>query len=194
MANILQNISQKRENKKITLADIRHATALAYLTAYPATTMFKKTNGYEFAHLPYLWIHIVQGLENGNASCIYSICVVNRVNSEGPTSPNNITLNAGIKSTYSNYNQLKYLTNAAPSAILPSLKINPNEQKVIIEAKFWHNSNTADLNGNTNIPAKKAFGLFLVNPKSVNNSNVNWFNSIAIFTPKPGLFDETPPS
>lgn len=53
MANIIQNISQKRENKKITAEDLGYAVALAYQTIYPGTTMFWKSNGLPLVHVPH---------------------------------------------------------------------------------------------------------------------------------------------
>jgi hypothetical protein len=44
MANILQNISQNRENKKITKDDVKYAVAAAYLSIYPGKTMYTISN------------------------------------------------------------------------------------------------------------------------------------------------------
>jgi hypothetical protein len=64
MANIIQNISQKRAQAattseertnllKIKQKDLKYAMALAYQTIYPGITMFKQGSGFEFGHRPY---------------------------------------------------------------------------------------------------------------------------------------------
>ena len=56
MVNILQNISQNRENKKITINDIKRAASLAFLSVYPGNTMYhtdtRSSKAYELSHQP----------------------------------------------------------------------------------------------------------------------------------------------
>jgi hypothetical protein len=83
----------------------------------------------------------------------------------------------------------------APSAICPELSIKPGETKIIIEncIYFLRASYFRLVDGRTwaNISSREAFGFLLLTPKV--QGDVFYFDSIVIFTPKPGLFDETPP-
>ena len=58
--NIIQNISQKRENKAITLNDMKYASALAWLSLYPGTTMHhtdpRTDRSHELSHYPWFFI------------------------------------------------------------------------------------------------------------------------------------------
>ena len=64
---------------------------------------------------------------------------------------------------------------ASPSEIYPTLKINPNEIKIIFESNVHYSQlSPPETRGGTG------------------NDGI-YFHSAVIFTPKPGLFDETPP-
>ena len=72
IVNILQNISQKREDKTITRKDLGLSLCLAGLTVYPdSLSMFQDgSKKYRFCHIPQVMVFYVKGLDNGNASCM----------------------------------------------------------------------------------------------------------------------------
>jgi hypothetical protein len=90
-----------------------------------------------------------------------------------------------------------YLKDAVPSKIHPDLKINPNEMKIIFErALCYHNLNNwmfSDGRLCRNVSIKDAFGFYLLIPKSASARRRDYFQTVVIFTPNPGLFDENVP-
>jgi len=75
------------------------------------------------------------------------------------------------------------------------LKISEGEEKVIIDSNLWWRTGDKDNTGNTVKTSREAFKFYLVSPKvTVPCGSEAFFNSVVIFTPKPGLFDETAPS
>jgi len=200
MANIIQNISQKRTDKKITLTDIKYAASLAYLSMYPGTTMYRVSvsgGRHTLSHAPRLNIFYVRGLPGGKASCLWLI----RFLGEGADNPlgwnpsRALSNGGGVSSIFPN-------TNVTPSDIYENLKISEGENKIIVETNIFISYATINVNDYVESDkqealAKKAFKCRLVAPKPL-EKNVNarqgwYFTSVVVFTPKPGLFDETAP-
>ncbi len=197
MVNILQNISQNREGdeKKIREPDLKRAASLAFLSMYPGNTMYhtdtRSSKAHELSHQPEFFIHYVKGLPNGKASCMWTCYYWCNTG----TSPN-----GWIGSTYkSNQSSsiVRWGTGVIPSAIYPTLKIKEGEIKIIVEITTWCTKaqmSTRDYNASddNSTCARKAFRFRMVTPKV--QGSANYFNSVAIFTPAPCLFDEkTPP-
>lgn len=193
MANLFQNVSQNRTNVGITWNDCRHVTAAAYLTFYRGTTMYsphKESGG----HFPHPLIYYVKGLDNGNASCIWRA----QMHPAGDTTPNNMS--GGV--SYNDYliSVVRYKTNVPPAQIYPGLTIKPGEVKIIIDAIIYYHSGYWGAKG---LSPRDVFGFKVITPKFRNektgsisggcNQNTGFFNSVVIFTPKTGLFSETPP-
>jgi len=166
MANILQNISQKREDKRITYNDLRYAFVLALHTIYPGTSVFYQNQNK--TPLPWINVYYVKGSNNGTASIIWHRAL--RV--QNKSTPNNITVNG-----YNSYNKF--------SASSP-LNIALDEYKIVIEPSL--------LNTPSFYSDKDLFGLHLVNLKRSSSGWAGFFQSYISFTPKPGLFTETAPS
>ena len=199
MANILQNISKNRSNKKITLNDIRHSASLAFLTIYPGTTMSRiGTSGsrHELSHAPRVNIFYVKGESGGKASCKWFRRIL------GETTPI-WSLFTGAPSA--SESTVKNLSNVSPSEIYPTLRIGENEKKIIVEVNLFSGHSIMNPNGyveSDKYPtiAQKAFKCRLVAPKAlVKPTSANqsgwYFSSVVIFTPKPGLFDpDNPPA
>jgi hypothetical protein len=118
----------------------------------------------------------VKGLENGNASVVW--CIRWHSAEDSPT-PATITLIGRDSRSIVNTG-----SNVSPSSIYPDLHIQKGQIKIIVEIAFHHYSKFG-------IPAQKSFGFLVLNPPS-KWDNI-YFNTVAIFTPKPELFDETVP-
>ncbi len=204
MVNILQNISQGRktedgkDDRKIKRNDIRRAAALAYLSIYPGKTMYYNGNGkraHDLSHYPLFHIYYVKGLADGKASVIWG----QSMHLYGST-PLSGGFYGVITSTDSD-SKVIFGTNISSSIIFPSLKINEGEEKIIVECALYNgyqsmNSNEYISTTGVSITSRKAFKCFFATPKP-NYPNADYgyyFNSVAIFTPAPGLFDETPPN
>ena len=195
MANIIQNISQKRDNKKIKLEDLKNAIALAYQTIYPGTTMFWQGSGLYFVHYPHPIICYVKGNSDGSATTVWSkVLWSGESESVSPT-----TIKSQTLTKTHDISSINMGTNLQPSQIHPNLKIKSGEIKIIVEAPIFLNTTySKDINGKSGYTSREAFGCRLVSPKrrlnSTDERRGGYFNSVVIFTPKPGLFDETPPS
>ncbi len=164
---------------------MKRAGALAYHSVYPGQTMFYDGTGcgYELSHRPYMMIFYAKGESGGKASVKWSMRVWN-YNDKAPTMRCD-TLSAG-------WGLVQFKTNVAPSDIYSSLKINEGESKILMEVCLTSQSNTFNTHNNIS-SVRQAFGCYFVNPKRI-ASNHEYFRSVVIFTPKPGLFDETAPS
>jgi len=198
--NIIQNISQKREDKKIKIDDIKHAATLAYLSMYPGTTMYrvgKAEARHILSHAPRLNIFCVKGEEGGKASCRW----VKRFLGENMDTPKdwNHAANAGSDALTTVHTNV----NVEPSYIHPKLKIEKDEVKVIVEVNLFNASHVMNPNDYVESDkqetlAKKAFKCLLAIPKplmkNANDTGGWYFDTVVVFTPKPGLFDpDNPP-
>ncbi len=190
MANILQNISQKRTNKAITLNDIRYAFALAWQTLYSGKSMYWVNSGHELVHCPIMHIYCVKGTGNGKASCLWR--TLTHVNNSVAKSP--LTLRCESAQSDHSGSSISYGTDVLATSIHPNLKIDTDELKIIIEPMLHYATTFKDNEGKTKTPLKKALGLYLAKPKYIYNNYYYPFGSIVIFTPKSGLFSETAPS
>lgn len=139
--------------------------------------------------IPYFSIHLY-----GNASCLW---ITHTTTADGvctiPTKIRAATLTdwAGA----SRVSPIHPKTNVPPSEIYFDLKIKPGEMKIIIDSIIWYDVNRRYSNGRQPKNNKEPFSLFLTPPPDVySKEGGSCFHSIVIFTPKPGLFDETPPS
>jgi hypothetical protein len=193
IAGMIQNISQRRTNKKITLNDLRYCISGAFLSFYPGTKQFPASrNVFKQPGCVHGKFFYVVGNADGTASVKWGV-QYQFINGSGPnTSPGTISMGVGS-------GDARYITrvesNVAPSAICPELSINPGETKIIIEnfIYFICSSYYKLVGGRTwGIPSREAFGFLLLTPKV--QGGEFYFDSIVIFTPKPGLFDETAPS
>ena len=199
MANIIQNISQKRSDKKITLTDLGYAASLAFLSIYPGKTMYsdrKRGNAsHELSHFPKFHIHYVKGLSGGKASGIWAL----RFRIQEGTTPTEWAYTV-MKSTDSD-SKVKWGTNLAQSTIYPTLKMDEGKYKIILECVLYNGESSMSNNeylatDSQSTRAKKSFKCRLITPKPNYKSDGHgyYFDSVVIFTPKPGLFDETAPS
>jgi hypothetical protein len=186
--NIIQNISMNRSNKKIGGADIRYAVSAAYLTVYPGNTMYSVLNGTQkntYGHFPH-----------GDFYCVKKIDGQNKILWK-------ITFHTAWADRASN---IRYERRPTPTSIvginLNDIAANEGEIKIVLRcySYFARESNRYLLDGRTtlSITVRQSFGFLFLNPKEFDRDGVDkggsFFPAIVTFTPKPGLFDENPPS
>jgi hypothetical protein len=191
MASMLQEVSQNRENKKITAADLRNVAASAFLTIYPGKTMYPTSSvKYIYGHFLDCFVHCVKGID-GKASVLWN----RRMFSGYSSGPSNISLDKFTTATHWS-SMVKYQQNVAPSSIYKDLTIKDGEIKIIVECLCYTDpTNYGFTDGRLpSTSTKEKFGFWVFNPKGTSGSYGGYFNQAVIFTPKPGLFDETPPS
>ena len=189
MVNMIQNVSQKRgaansTKLKITINDLDHIHNLAWKTFYRGVTMFEKNSVFPLNHKPCTTVYYVECSNDGKASCIWKTWLVkdaaDHIYYETETS----------KTTDRHISKVKFLTNTSPEKIHPTLRMNPNDKKIIIETSLERDPVGTQFGG---ISDKAAFGLYLATPEILDDGWSHLFYSTVIFTPKLGLFDETPP-
>jgi hypothetical protein len=198
---MLQNISQNRINKKITSNDFLITMASAGLTIYPGKTMYCiSQNPYIFfyGHNLSCFLYCVKGVANGKASVLWQIMLSTQTDLL-PTSMEHFGRRTGH-----NLSIVKYGSNMLPSSIYKDLNISNGEIKILVEFGnlyfYGKNENNvfafADGTSTLGVAPRKAFGFFILNPKSnaYFGGAYSYFNDVIIFTPKPGLFDENVPT
>ena len=195
MVNIIQNMSQKRRTSdstklKLTQTDLTYAFALSHQTMYPGTIMYYSGKGNGSFHLPLANIYCVKGIENGKASCMWRAGVwASGTSVTSPKKLNHDMTRAGVGNSI-----IKYKSNVLPEEIYSQLKINSGDIKILIELfSQWSASYTNNV-GNKKNSLKEALELYIATPKQVRTNPASFFNTVVIFTPKPGLFDpDNPP-
>jgi hypothetical protein len=191
IVGMIQNVSQGRANKKITLNDLRYCISAAFLSFYPGTTQFAKSPAVfkqpGFVHGKFF---CVVGNNDGTASVPWAMQYQYGGDSTiGSISPGNVRIVGALDDS-------RYITrvgdNKELSEICPKLSIKPGETKIIIENFiFFIEHTTYKLTDNRTwlgISPREAFGFLILTPKA--QGREFYFTSIVIFTPKPGLFDK----
>ena len=190
LAGMLQNVSQNRTNKRITVKDIQNSTVAAYLSHCPGISMHGIGNTSYWTlpkgYFPALYMHYVKGLPNGNASQLWTVTCFTFY----PTPYSNLMRSQHGQSAVS------FLSDVPPEQIYKDLRIKPGEYKIILECTFFYSDNCRFVDGRTyyDVPPRKAFGFLFLNPKREGRAGNFYFTSYVIFTPKPGLFDENLPN
>jgi hypothetical protein len=187
-----------KEIRRITLNDIRHAFCSAHLSAYLGTySIFSNNKGYHrYGHAPHGWIYYLKGV--GSSVCCFWMIQVESVNVAGSTP---FTIAVGAKT--SGAENRSFVRIAAgetknPAAVYPGLSMSNGEVKIVVEVAPYHhpssNSGNRLLNGRM-ITSKEAFGFFVIDPKITSyTGRETFFNTVIIFTPESGLFDESAPT
>jgi hypothetical protein len=145
--------------------------------------------------MPVAFIHCVKGNDNGTASLLWRMIF----RAQDATSPQTVV--CGTRGEHGN-SIVQYLANAQPSSIYNDLKIKNGEIKILVECTmlYFENINYPFGDGrlSTTVSVGEAMGFWMLQPKASAGVSAaggfSFFSSVVIFTPKPGLFSETPPS
>lgn len=194
MASMLQNVSQGREDKKITVNDVKRVTCAAYLTMYPGTTMYSTCQGkryHKFAHYPQPYIFHVKSDNSGKASTLWYFGASPDINIGDPASSTSMRPKGDIGRL-----AVKLGQNQPPENIYSGLKMTPNEVKILVDSNiFLDCSNMVSgtrFSDGTAPTLKNSCGLRLINPPHLQKGNsIHLFHSVAIFTPRRGIFSDT---
>ena len=186
VAQMLQNVSQQRSNKRITQNDIVNTMRAAYLTVFPGVSMVPTRRDY----LPigfYIEFYLfgVRGEKNNTASVKWVVKLYF-------TQESGVSGSAIINSCVVNNKQ-----HVQSSEIYPYLTIKDGELKIIVECHLRYGSTLYFSDGRKckDVPVRDVFGFLLYTPKpdQWNESFSSFFVSHTIFTPAAGLFDDTRP-
>ncbi len=182
IANMLQNVSQNRSSKRITKNDLGNIHILAWQTVCSGVSQFRINSIFPLHHKPITSIYLVKGESNGTASCVWRIWL-------------SFFEKSSIRWTTATednpHSIIRFKKNASPSTIYSELKINPGEQKIIVET-LLERENVAAYGS---ISDSAAMGMHFLSPAKVKDGTWSYFfPSAIIFSTKSGLFDETIPS
>jgi hypothetical protein len=190
-AYCLINMLQNQQYGLITSNNIRYAVAGAYLTIFTGKTMYTTANGKTpLGYSPSGNLFYVKGNDDGTASVIWSVGWFS-----GDDSPSPATISIKPTADLVTSGLVTVKTNVPPLEIYPELQIQPGEVKILVEVGLCYKASSplygfSDDRNCQDVSPKTAFGLLLLNPPHVNEI---FFNKVVIFTPKPGLFNETAP-
>ena len=133
--------------------------------------------------MPRTVIFYVKGVGNGRVSCLWRTFIAMNVTD----SPDSIYCGTRKDQSDASAWITQYKTNAIPSEINPQLtEIPQGDDRIIVEVGICYRDGK-NSEGKI-VSLKDSLGLHTVTPKITTNSIANTY---AIFTPKPGLFDET---
>ena len=187
MVNILQNISQNRDNKAITRADFARSVYAAFLTYYGSDLRAYSEEGdasrMYYRYFPHPMMFCVKGLDDGKATILWCM------HPAYYKPPNNFAtpyVRTGNDNNMKRFSLVKPALNTptAPENIAKNLVIKPGEIKLIIDVAFYTEYTSIE-------QASQRFGCYIYKPKPV--SEKTFFNTLIIFSPRPGLFSETDP-
>jgi hypothetical protein len=188
VTSMLQNISQRRSNKAITLTDFNSALRGAYLSIYPGVSVYPspiKNTIYHYGHFPMGVISCVRGRNNGNVDILWE--KIRYIDSR---------VDLPLYSHNTRYTIPAPGSNIIPSRISPGFSLKPEEIKIVMEFALFFQNNSyysfphKSCNG---VPPREAFGFYIVNPKGKGGTyDKTYFNTIIAFTPQPELFSATP--
>ena len=177
MVQMIQAVSQNRTDKQITIEDLANIGRAAYLSVLGTAPLSYGREQYQTSYV----IYYVRGEANNKASVIWEVYFENYCKADW-------TVYSAVNNSKKFSFVVKRKTNVNPSEITPNLKIKEGEVKIILECSM--------LLLQTNINTRTAFDFLIYSPrfyKLSNSAHRYFFTSILIFTPKPGLFFETPP-
>ncbi|MBO7641853.1 MAG: pilus assembly protein [Alphaproteobacteria bacterium] len=177
MANILQNLAEKRnaEENLLSKTDLSHAASLAFLTIYPGTTQYSR----ELKHIPSLACYYTKGSTREKARCIWGKGIRSGTAESPPWNDSR-----SITSKDSRSKVVYSSTDVSYSSIYPTLRVDAEKVKIILEVMINWDSSYKDSNGNNALTSRGAFGLHFIAPRSYSSS---YFNSVVIFAPNAGF-------
>lgn len=189
IVQMIQNISQNRKDKKITLNDLADICRFVGYVTYPGTTQYSVVDRrHIYGHFPFTHFYCVKGLSGGKASVIW-LCYYRP-----------ITVSANFDKALKG-SSIACVVNdkksVDPSKIYPTLKINEGEIKIlVVNFIYCYRSLDRYADGSRIKSVKELFRLYLLYPPSLpspREEGRSFFHSVAIFTPRLGLFDEEGP-
>lgn len=193
---MIQNISQNRENKRVTRNDIMqiaHAMWLPFfgggmdhysVNAPTTTRTYKMPHGYTGQ----IELYCFKGMGEGKAKLCW---IVNANCALGPDVRNIDVFSSGNRARYSPIKSTIGLTYEFNN-IYKGFSVEQNKMKIITITRFWGGVSFSNGQSANTKTMGERLGLLMV---SINqNLDGTYLHHAAIFTPKPGLFDETPPS
>jgi hypothetical protein len=190
MVNMLQNA-----NRRVTRNDIRYAFAAAYLTIYQGKTMYSISGTEQITltgNCPFVNLYCVKKIGGKNK-------ILWKISTYTVFSVDATTVTVELRETPVSITGLN----------LDDISIGEGEIRIVICCCRYFLDIVGEkrrlINGRRlcDMTPRESFGFFIFNPKECDRDSKDtrkvgragfFFPSLVIFTPKPGLFDETAPA
>lgn len=181
MVNVLQNISQQRSNKAITKQDFIYATYAAFNCWFGGDLkqFSSRPQTQNYYYFPHPILFCIKGLANGKAKILWLIHPMWYREPSKYESP--YVRNTANDNTHKDFSviQTSLQTEVQASTIMPNFSIEEGEIKMILDGCMFGEPDQARLR------------FSILKPKF--STKRAFYNNTTVFTPKPGLFSETPP-
>jgi hypothetical protein len=195
--NMIQN-----NGKRITRQDLGRIFSAASLIVYPGMTQYSLGSyKHTYGHAPIAYLFYVKGLDEGRATVMWMWDSGSQggVPFFGSCRGSEAALDGNFSTTRF---LVRYKINAKQEDIYKDLKISRDKVKMIVyfSCRTDNRCRFADSSAVNIYDGKKLFGFLILSPKPIEAYPLtgavwlNYFSVALVFTPKPGLFDETPPS
>ena len=193
-ANMLQNISQGRNNKKITRYDCKYVACAAFHPYYGGTLKQYQQDD-SFLPAGMMNIYYIEGKENNKAVIRWAVVAHRVMNPMDQNDYSNEVLTTN-QSVYNYFNEKQFVIGAEyeQKYIHEDLQINVSETKIMLEIFFMGHHCRGG--GGQKRLSPRFWGTILYSPPAdiLDGGNRNsFFHKYLIFTPKPGIFDPNNP-
>ncbi|MDR0968767.1 MAG: pilus assembly protein [Holosporaceae bacterium] len=193
--NMLQNAPR---GQPITVAHLKHIYSAAFLSLYPSNGLFHSQKWcHPLGHFPELMIYYVRGNDDGTASLLWPFRISSWNHQTVMNTPSSLYSGSSMSGERPTVSNGQYVV---PSKIYPTLSIKPGQVKIIVEVILIYSPQYKFGDGSScsKVASNRAFGFWMLplssgRQTSASNVDTAYFNTVVIFTPKPGLFSETPP-
>ncbi|MDR1375584.1 MAG: pilus assembly protein [Holosporaceae bacterium] len=199
--SMIQNVSKNRENKRISLEDVKRINYSAFINYYSGQQQLTKADTLPLGHLPITVLIYVKGTGNNYCKVVWSLFV----SGENATSPIGSGGSLDEKNTSSSEltiadfrtwtgKSYQHGQDLASTSLHPDLKIQINEIKMLLMTAFFTKKEFkyADQKNVSDNP-RKLFGFHML-PLQLPLSGDNiLFRNTVTFIPNPGLFSDDPP-
>ncbi|MDR0677479.1 MAG: hypothetical protein LBF57_02275, partial [Holosporaceae bacterium] len=192
--NMLQNCSQNRENKRITRTDLMTVAHAAWLPFFGGGTQQYSTSSTEYrmkrGYLTQLEYYCVKGVGNGQAKLCWLINTNCALGLAG---------NVDILGNRASRSPIKCSTGGVYSFddIYEGFRVEENEIKILVLVRIYCGMllKFADGTPSSTKSMSSKLGLWVlsIKPEYEDKHYVLGKPIVVVFSPKPGLFDETPP-
>ncbi len=202
-ASMIQNVSQNRGDKRIKKTDIGNISYTWGMSIWGVGRKWCITNSYyPLGFCCVTYTGYIKGTGTNKAKIMWTTYCYTTSSNPSVTAYTSSGSNASAGASFFYGKTLN--TEYDSTKINKDLKINSGEVKIIIELymcfrpTYKFNSSTASWTAaNAKSEISKRLGFYLLQSKESaahSTTDLGYFNTIIIFSPRPGLFSETPPS
>jgi hypothetical protein len=192
--NMVQYISQERENKIVTKEDMSYIFAIAPMPFFGASNrQYGSPTKHQLGYWSYGKLYYIKGTAHNRGKIMW--CLDSNCHGGTPGSVQPVVMPKCSFSSIAGTFDTEYQS----GQITPELTIEKDEVRMLYEISLVSASGVKDSNEETiwsgSIPPSSLFNFYVLTPGKTFTSSTYYpcFTVVTIFTPKKGLFTETPP-